>query len=328
MRVLITGANGFLGSHVAERLAADGAELRLALRKTANLEFLSALAPYDRVDYDMRDAESLRRVVDGVDAVAHVAGLTTALNESEYVTVNAEGTGMLAKAAADAGVKRFVYISSMAAQGAIPDGDLSKPVTPRPVSAYGRSKLAGEAPVLAEQDRMSVAIIRPPVIYGPRDRALLPVYKAARLGIVPVYGDGSNMISWIHASDCADAIARLTFEEVPNGAVYTVSDGQPHTWRGLIEAYGAATGRRPRVIAVPRPLYEALGYAVAYAVQGVCKLTGWRSHLSPKEIDHLRLKYWICDYAAIERDLGWQPKIGIVDGLRGTLAWYKAHRWL
>src|SRR5687768_3621252 len=155
MRILVTGANGFLGSHVAERLAGDGVELRLALRKTAKTEFLSALPPYERVDYDMRNSESLRVTVDGVDAVVHVAGLTTALNESEYQAVNAEGTASLAKAAADAGVKRFVYISSMAAQGASPDGDLSKPITPRPASAYGRSKLAGEGPVL---DRKSTRL--------------------------------------------------------------------------------------------------------------------------------------------------------------------------
>ena len=116
MRILITGASGFLGSHVAERLARDGHELRLALRRSSRLQFLDGLAAYERVDYELRDAGSLAAAVEGVDAVAHVGGLTVALTAAEYDAVNARGTERLARVAADAGVKRFVYISSLTAQ--------------------------------------------------------------------------------------------------------------------------------------------------------------------------------------------------------------------
>src|SRR3972149_2201031 len=123
MRILITGANGFIGSHVAERLAAAGHDLRLLLRRTSKLDFLAALSGYERVEGGMRDEASLARAAAGSDAVVHVAGRTAALTEAEYMAVNAEGTAALAEAARATGVKRFVFVSSLAALGPRPPGN-------------------------------------------------------------------------------------------------------------------------------------------------------------------------------------------------------------
>jgi nucleoside-diphosphate-sugar epimerase len=125
VRVLLTGGNGYLGSHVADRLAATPeVELRLMLRRTANMKFLSELpaSSYERVEGDLRNPESLRRAVQGIDAVAHVGGVTSALSEAAYREINVLGTADLVMAAQAAGVKRFVYMSSLAAQGPSPDG--------------------------------------------------------------------------------------------------------------------------------------------------------------------------------------------------------------
>jgi nucleoside-diphosphate-sugar epimerase len=166
------------------------------------------------------------------------------------------------------------------------------------------------------------------VVYGPRDRALLPVYKAARLGVVPVYGDGLNQLSWLHVFDAADAIVEATLADGPSGAIYSLSDGQPHTWRELLEAFGEAIGRRPRIVPVPPVLYEALGLGVCYAAYGVSKLLKKTPYMSRKEIEHLRLRYWVCDNEAISRDLAWKPAWDIERGLRQTLAWYRERGWL
>jgi nucleoside-diphosphate-sugar epimerase len=323
VKVLVTGANGFVGSHVVERLAAHGVELRLMLRKTSRLAFLEDV-DYERVDGDVRDPDSLANAVEGVDAVAHLAVLTTAISERLFNEVNATGTSNLVAAARSAGVKRFVYVSSLAAQGPNPDRDTLVVDPPRPVSAYGRSKLAGEHPVMAAKDDMSVAVVRPAAVYGQRDRALVPLYRMGKLGVIPVYGDGKNLLSWIHVHDAATAITAATLAESPTGALYFISDGGFYTWLDLVDAFGRAWGRRPRVLRGPGQLFHAAGYA-----GGVVQIVSRRAlTLTPDQVRHMRARFWICDNATITSDLGWQPSIGLDEGFATTLAWYREQRWL
>jgi nucleoside-diphosphate-sugar epimerase len=324
MKVLLTGANGFVGSHVAERFAQLGdVELRLMLRRTSKLDYIRGLE-YERVEGDMRDPESLQRAVQGVDAVAHVAGATSAFGEADYQEVNAIGTAVLAEAAARAGVKRFVYVSSQAAHGPNDSPEPSIPDPPRPLTPYGRSKLAGEYPVLAQRDGMSVAVLRPPVVYGPRDRALLPFYKLAQLHFVPVYGAGDRLLTCIHVEDCADAVIAATLADSPNGAVYTLSDGSTHTWRGLVQAFARALGRRVWAIPTPPLLFTLSAYG-AGALQTISRRT---LPLSPDEVRHMRPRYWVCGNDAITRDLGWTPKFDIDAGFAQMLRWYRDNGWL
>jgi nucleoside-diphosphate-sugar epimerase len=319
MRILVTGATGFVGSHVAEELAARrDVELRLMVRRSSKLAYLDGV-DYEAVEGDLRHPESLQTAVGGVEAVVHVAGATSALNEAAYQEVNALGTAMLAEASRQAGVQRFVYISSQAAQG--PYGESGPP---RPLSAYGRSKLAGEYALLAMGASMRVAIVRPPVVYGQRDRALLPFYRMAKLGFVPVYGDGKNRLSWVHALDAADAVAAVTMGDYATGAVYSISDGDVHTWVSLVRAFGEAIGRQPRVVHVPPTLFTAAGYAGGL----LQSLTRRPLPLSPDEVLQMRPEAWLCDNVAITQDLGWKPSIGIDEGFRQAVAWYRQQGWL
>jgi len=323
VKVLITGATGFVGSHVAERISRrQGIELHLMLRRTSRLGFLKGV-DYKRVEGDMRDEASLARAAQGVETVIHVAGLVSALNEATYQEVNAAGTAALARAAREAGVRRFVYVSSLAAGGPSLDG-ATPPATPHPISAYGRSKLAGEYPVLAEKDAMSVAIVRPPAVYGERDRGLLPFYRIAKLGFVPVYGNGSRLLTFIHAHDAADAIITTALADGPSGAVYTLSDGAIYTWRQLVEAYGKAAGRQLRILPIPPPLFALAGYAGGLLQTVIRKPLP----LSPEEVVQMHVDAWIGDNAAITHDLGWQPSIGIEQGFTQAYRWYKEQGWL
>ncbi len=129
MRILVTGATGFLGSHVAEELARQGHDLRLLVRRTSKLGFLDGVV-FERVIGDVRDAGSLAPAVDGVETIVHVAGLTAARGEAEFQAVNTEGTAALVAAASVAGVRRFVYVSSLAAQGPSDDGEVKPPESP------------------------------------------------------------------------------------------------------------------------------------------------------------------------------------------------------
>jgi nucleoside-diphosphate-sugar epimerase len=326
LRILIAGANGFLGSHVAERLQSQGHELRLMLRRTSNLEFLEDVHGYERVEGDLRDAASLSRAVEGVDSVVNLSGLTSARTEAEYQAVNAAGTANLVTAATKAGVTRFLHVSSLAAHGPSPDGrprPLTAPGTP--VSAYGRSKWAGELQALAAREAINIAVVRPPAVYGPRDRALVPLYRIAKLvGVFPLYGDGLNVASFVHVHDAADAIAAVALSDHKSGSIYAISDGKPHTWRELVQSFGRALGKRVRTIHTPPVLYRAAGYA-----GGLASLISRRAlTLNPDQIAQMSQRYWVCDNVAITLDLGWQPRIDIDEGMAQTLAWYRQRHWL
>ena len=316
MKVLVSGANGFVGSHVAEQLSARGVDLRLMLRRTSNTDYLAAL-DYERIDVDLREPASLLPACRGVDAVVHLAVQTLAPTEAQYQEINALGTANLLHAAKRAGVRRFVYISSLAAQGPNPDRETLMPDPPRPVSAYGRSKLAGEHAVLAAGNDLEVAIVRLSAVYGQRDKALLPFYRMGKLGVIPVYGDGENLLSWLHVHDAAGAIIATTLGAPPSGAIYTVSDGNFYTWKQLVQAFGRAWGRIPRIIYGPPVLFRLAGGAGGLAQM----LTRKGLSLQSDQIRHMQARYFICDNTAITRDLGWLPSIDIDRGFAQTIAW-------
>lgn len=324
MRVLVTGANGFLGSHLSEGLLAKGHEVRLLVRKTSKLEGIAGL-DVERVNGDVRDPSSLLRAAKGMDAIVHAAGTTSALNEREYFEVNAHGTNAMISAAVLAEVRRFVYVSSLAAQGPSPDGKIQQPdVDPHPTSPYGRSKLAGERFVLRAQDDLSVAIVRPPVIYGPRDRGLLPLFRLARFRIVPVYADGQNRLSWVHVRDAAAAIATVAAGETPSGSIYTISDGEVYSWHQLIDLVRGALGHGVLRLHVPHRLYWVAGRAgdlAAFAIRRPLPLNS-------NKVTEMSQRHWICDNARIFHDLGWQPSIPAREGLPDTIRWYRENKWL
>jgi nucleoside-diphosphate-sugar epimerase len=242
---------------------------------------------------------------------------TLAPTEGQFQEINALGTANLVHAARRAGVRRFAYISSLAAQGPNPDRETLLPDPPRPVSAYGRSKLAGEHAVLAAQPHIEAAIVRLSAVYGQREKALLPMYRMGKLGFVPVYGDGENLLSWLHVYDAADAIVAATLGETPSGAVYTVSDGGFYTWTELVQAFGKAWGRTPRIIHGPPVLFRLAGSAGGL----VQMLTRKGLSLQTDQIRHMQARYFICDNTAITRDLGWQPAIDLEAGFAQTIAW-------
>ena len=322
MRVLVTGGSGFVGSHVVEELARQGHSLRLALRRTSSFSFLQDI-DFERVEADLRDGTALRRAAKGMDAVVHLAGLTTALNEAAYFGVNARGTASMAEASAEAGVRRFVYLSSLAAQGPNLADDDAMPEPARPVSVYGRSKLAGEVEALRFAEHMTVAILRAPVIYGPRDRGLLPFFKLIKLGVAPVFGDGANRLSWVHAHDFATATAALVKDDGASG-VFSVADGPPHTWRELAGALGRGLGKRPFVINVPPALYSLAGASAEF----VSNLIRRPLLLNRDKVSEMRQRNWVCNYDRMAEELGWKPLVGLEEGLQATVHWYREHAWL
>lgn len=323
MRVLLTGASGFIGAHTARALSEAGHAVRALVRPTSDRSGLADLP----IEYAVGDliGAGLATACGGMDAVVHLAGLTRARSEAHFMRVNGEGTALLAEAAANAGVRRFVYVSSIAAHGPAAHDQPRDPSEPaRPVSPYGRSKAAGETGALARADRMAVQVLRPPLVYGPRDNALLPFFRMARWRIVPVMGRGENRLSLIHARDLAESIrALLESEPAPTACFHAAGPGKPQSWRELVEALGGALERSVNVLPIP-----AAGFVgAALVAESGARLSKGPPILDRGKVTEMRQR-WICDHAALTAATGWEPRCALEVGLRETAAWYRAHGWL
>jgi 2-alkyl-3-oxoalkanoate reductase len=328
MRVLLTGGSGFVGSYVAEQLAALGHTVRALVRPHSDSKLLKTLKNVEFAPGAVEDRASLQAAVRGVDAVVHVAGLVKARRPEDFFAVNAEGTqNLLAAAEAHAPVlRRFVYVSSLSAVGPSPDG---KPVPDdapaRPVTHYGRSKLAGEQAVLGAKDRIPVTVIRPPLIYGPRDRETLAFFTSVKRGVLPVLGDGTNTLSVVYGEDCAAAIVRATVTNGPSGRAYFVDDGSVYVWRDALAEVEKAMGRRAFFrLGLPMPAVVV----AAAATQLYGKVTGTAQMLTLDKLNELKQRHWVCEGTGARRDLGWQPRTTWHDGVAKTVAWYQQAGWL
>lgn len=329
MKFLVTGATGFLGSHIAEQLAREGHTVRVLARRTSDRSFLRGLEIEEALG-DITQPDTLPAAVAGVDAVVHAAGLVKARSAAEFNSVNAEGTANLLSALASAeSTPRFVLISSLAAHGPSEDGrprPLDAPATP--VTAYGRSKLMAEEMVRAwagNPDRVGAVIIRPPVIYGPRDRELLPFFRLARWRLAPLLGDGTNTISCVYVEDAARAVAlaATASDEAPI-ATYTLDDGAIYTWRELLASVEQAIGRKALRITSPPWAFTA----AAFLSETYGRLRRQAVIFTRDKVKEMRQRHWVCSHDEISRDLGWTPRVTLKQGAALTAAWYRQHRWL
>jgi nucleoside-diphosphate-sugar epimerase len=326
MTILLTGGSGFLGSHVAEQLSRSGCKVRALVRRTSDTRFLRTLPSVELFEGAVDDPASLERATDGVEAVVHAAGLVRARSADEFRRINAGGTENAIRAARGKKLKRFVLVSSLAAVG--PSDREGRPVPhdakPRPITHYGRSKLEAEYAALASSHEVPVTIVRPPAIYGPRDREILAFFKALSSGVLPYMGSTENKLSMIFGADAAAACVRAIDAEVPSGASYFIDDGGVYTFAELVQAAERAVGKRAW-LRVPLP--RALIRAAALGSEMYGKGTGRAMMLTRDKCNEL-FAQWVCDGGAARRALDWQPRVPLERGMALTVEWYRQAGWL
>lgn len=318
-RVLLTGATGFVGSNVARAFVETGYEVRCGVRVTSDTRALDGLA-VELVPLDLGHAgEELTAAMREVDTVVHAAGITRARREGDYGAVNAEGTRRLAASAVAAGVRRFVLISSLAARG--PDAS-SKDGRDRPVSAYGRSKLAAEAYLRDFDGRMEIVALRPAAVYGPRDKDFLPLIKLARTGWI-VVPNTPLLLQPVYAEDVALA-ALATARGPADFGPFPVADTGRYTWREVAEGLGEALGRRVRAVRLPAGVLVSAGCVAGWAA----KLRGAAPFFDERRARDLAVNAWTCDVSGTEEALGWRAEVPLFEGLERTVGWYRKSGWL
>ena len=322
MKALVTGGTGFVGSHLIDTLLAQGDQVTALVRSPAKAARLTA-AGVRLVEGDLHATDQLRDASEDVEVVYHVAGRVSAPDDDAFLRANRDGTANVLAAAAESGRPRFVLVSSMAAGGPAARG---RPLTgteePRPVTAYGRSKLAGEQVVRAGP--LPWVILRPPLVYGPRDTDVLKLFKLVRWGIAPVFGSGDQELSAIYGSDLATALAAAGRSPGTVGKVYLPCHPEVFTSAEFVRQIGAVTGRRPLLVRVPEPI----GRGLLSLIGGAAKLVGQASVLSAEKADEFFEAAWTGDPSTLMRDTGWSPTYDLVSGLAATDAWYRAEGWI
>ncbi len=326
VNVFVTGATGFVGAHLVKALRARGDSVAALVRRPALAEQQGWGNDVRLVRGDLDAEAALRDGCAGADVVYHVAGKIAARNAAEFMATNRDGTANVLEAARDAGARRLLFVSSLAVAGPTTPGhpiDESRP--PQPVTDYGRSKLAAEVLVRAMPASLLWTIVRPPVVYGEWDRGTLKIFQLARRGVVPVFGDGSQELSVIHAEDLARSLIAAATSPAAAGRVYFAAHPTTTTSRALVLAAGRAMGARgPRII--PVPPFVARG--VLWAAGTLAHMAGRATLLSADKGNEYLAPAWTCRSDALTRDTGWQAEIALETGLRRAANWYREVGWL
>ena len=302
--IAITGATGFAGRHAVATLMKRGHRLRALVRRPGAAELPAGV---ELVAGGLGDATAVAALVNGADAIVHLAGAITALNRSTYFAVNDTGTGAVTQAAREAGVSRFVHISSLSAR--------------RPeLSDYGASKRAGEDHVAGQMQALNAVILRPPAVYGPGDKATLPLLRELTRPFALIPGRRDARFSLIHVGDLAEMIAD-SVSSAQQG-IHEVSDGTAggYGWPDLLAVAGTSRGGPIRALFLPR----AIPASVAFAAETLALVTGRPGMVNRGKIAELYHPDWVSG----ETGISLANPITFGAGFPATLAWYRKAGWL
>lgn len=326
-RILITGATGFIGSHLVDALLEKGHKVRVLARSSSLTESLNGKA-IEVTKGDYGDIESLKKAVKDVDIIYHVAGVTKALDEKTYVEGNVTATENLLKATIEMNpmLERFLHVSSGAAAGPSPSAKepIDETASPKPITLYGKTKLQAEEVCKRHFDKLPITIVRPSIIYGERDKDLLEHFKTVKSGIIPIFGIAEKKYDYLYVKDLTDAMIMAAKSEKTKGEIYFLS-GKAHSWEEVGEAAKNALGKS---FAIKLILPDWLSETVAAIVEDTNKAQGKISILNRDRARDGRERYWTFSTKKAEQQFNFTQKTSLEEGFRRTVNWYRQHRWI
>lgn len=338
-RVLITGASGFIGYHLVKGALEKGFEVHAAVRRssaTSDLKQLGIEAEANKtgkllfVYPDFTSTETLLPLMTNgaYDFVIHGAGLTRAKTTEEYNEVNANYTIRLANAALQSGfpLKRFVFMSSLAAVGS-QQYDAPKPIDEnqnfRPLTSYGKSKMLAEQ-YLADLKELPLTTIRPTAVYGPREKDILILFETLNKGLDLYIGHEPQWLSFVFVEDLVAATLAAFLENSKLHTAYNISDGKKYDRYKLADLFKKFSRKSPLRLHLPLGIIK-----ITASVLEACSVFSKNAPvLNPEKISELTAENWYCSIDQARKNLGYNPRYGLEDGLNVTLNWYKENKWL
>lgn len=327
MKALVTGATGFLGSHLVDRLLQRKWEVHVLVRKRSDLKWLlGKKVHYHRGDL-VGDPKGLREGLEGVDVCFHLAGVVAASRPSLYFEVNAQGTSELLESAlkVNPGIKRIVMSSSLAAHGPCPNEEPAREDDDcHPITDYGRSKRDAELIAFRYMERLPIVLIRPPAIYGPRDNQVRHYFWMARHGFLPLPPGGRHLLNIAYVQDVVTGLLLAAEKAQAVGQIYFIGDQKNYGWEEVAEVIARSLNRRAWKFRIPLP--------IAYLASGVSGFLGWlrggKTPLVRVNLKNFLAKNWSLDIRKAREELGYEPRHSLDQGVKETAAWYLENNWL
>lgn len=320
MKALVTGATGFIGSHLTEALLNENFDVYCIVRNSLKLRFLQGLN-VKIIQGDCSKRETIEKINWEFDYIFNLAGITKASHPEEFFQSNYIGTKNLVEVAAERNIslRRFVHVSSLAAVGPCKDNNpVTENTEPSPVSEYGKSKLLGEKAVKFFEDKIPITIIRPPAVYGPRDSDFLTFFKMIKKGVVLYFTEG--IYSMIYVTDLVNGIITASKSEKAVGETFFLADSQPYSTHQIVEAISEAVGKRPVKIKIP----QRIGNLFVRVFQKFDK----KSIINSDKLKELVQPCWVCNTQKAEQLLGFKTKIKLKEGMECTAKWYRINQWI
>ena len=331
MKILITGASGFIGSFIVEEALKQGFETWAAVRKSSSKEYLQD----ERIHFIELNLSSKAQLIEQLrphqfDYVVHAAGVTKCLNKADFRRINTEGTKNLVDALLDLQMplKRFVFLSSLSVFGAIkeqlPYDEIREDDTPKPNTEYGRSKLEAERYINSLGSRLPYIILRPTGVYGPREKDYFMMAKSIKQHIDFAVGYQRQDITFVYVTDVVQAVF-LALEKGETGRKYFLSDGQVYQSTTFSDLIHEELGR-PWWLRITAPVWVLR--VVTFFGEYIGHMTGKVTALNNDKYNILRQRNWRCDIEPTRHELGFEPKVQLKEGVKTTIQWYKDHKWL
>ncbi len=325
LKVLVTGATGFIGSHLVEALLKKGIHVRCLLRNPDNLKWLRNL-PVEVVQGDITHKDSLKEAVKDVDQVYHLAGVTKAVKEKTYLEVNANGTKNLVMAILEKNprLKKLIYLSSLAAAGPSRDGSKKESDPCEPISPYGQSKWMGEEFALAYAHELPLLILRPSAVYGPRDRDIYSFFKCLSKRIHPCLTGPAQHLSLCYVEDLVQAILMAGEAQTKSGEIFFLSDGHSYRIEEVGDTFAQVMGVSPLRLRLPKEMI----FGIAFFSEYLSRLSKKPSLINRGKARELVQRNWTCDITKAKTMLGFRPQFSLLEGAQLTFNWYKKEKWL
>ena len=321
--VFVTGGTGFVGSHLVERLLELGCEVRCLVRKDP--KWLKDL-PVTFIMGTLHDEPALRSGIEEAQFVFHVAGRTRGRNREEFTKDNVEGTENLLRLGVTASsLERILITSSLAAIGEA-ESQIANESTPmRPVSEYGRSKAEMERMIQGYSDRVPTTVIRPPAVYGPRETDIFTFFQTVSKGFCPIVGSsGKEALSLVHVNDLVQGCLLAAANPSSESMTYFVGSERQYSWGEIRDHTTSALDRRALTLVIPKVALPIVGFVS----EMMGRMMGSYPPLNREKAREISRATLMCDSELAMRQLGYRPSMGLDEGIRTTMEWYRTEGWI
>lgn len=319
MRFFVTGATGFIGTHLCRRLVADGHDVTVLARTPSRIaEDLRQHLTVVQGDLSIFEREETE--LPPADVIVHLAAVIAGDNQNHYDEVNFQAVRAMLSSIRRQSWKprRFLFASSLAAAGPSSGKPLSEDDDASPIDAYGRAKLAAEA-LMADQP-FPTSTFRPSVVLGPGDPATLTLFKMAHSGLAVLPSFGQQRLSVVEVEELVDAIVRMAGAEDDAHHTYFVASNEETTNEALLRGMAAAMGKTLRIVRIPKPLL----YVAMLAATAASKVFRFKNQLDLKQYQQMTAPEFVCSSRRLQRELGWRPQKTLEVTLDEAIRGYRA----